>query len=775
MADRIIKILTIDDNQDNLISLKALLKEAFPKAAVFTALNGHRGLELATAEDPDVILLDIVMPGMDGFEVCRKLKANAELSDIPVVFVTAIKGDKEHRILALESGAEAFLAKPIEESELTAQVRAMVKIKNANIEKRNEKERLAELVEEQTRELKRTHLTTLNLLEDLKRENEARKKSESALLEAQRLAYIGSYEEDLTNGETTYSDELLNIYGISRSEFTEKQDMIFLLVHPQDREDVLKSKKVAIAEKRTADYICRIVRPSGEERIVNFRFRPVFDVGGSHVRNMGTVQDITERKQAEIELREAKDYLEKLIGYASAPIVVWNEKFEITTFNGAFEILTGRKADEVLGKSLAILFPPLQVNESMTLIANTHAGKNLKSTEIDVIHVNGSVRTVLWNSATIRDSDYINPVSTIAQGLDITDRKRISENLYYFSNHDHLTGLYNRRFYEEEVKRLDVERNLPITIVMADINGLKLINDSFGHAKGDELLRKAAEEIKKGCRADDIVARLGGDEFVILLPRTDTSEAEDIIKRIKDYSLNKKVETIDISISFGYETKRNKEDNIQEILKKAEDHMYRHKLYESSSTRGKTIDLIMNTLFEKSNREMMHSKRVSEISETIAINMNLDKETINQVRTAGLMHDIGKMGIDEKILNKPGRLSNDEWQEIFRHPEIGYRILSSVNEFSEIATYILEHHERWDGKGYPKGLKGQNISLQARIIAVADACDAMTSDRSYRKGLSEEEAIDEIKRCSGTQFDPNITKALTDRKTEKTEGQGLVC
>ena len=189
MESKNIKILAIDDIQDNLISVKALIKETFPSAVTLAALTGKKGLELAAIEDPDVILLDIVMPDMDGYEVCKKLKADKKLSDIPVVFVTALKGDKESRIQALECGAEAFLAKPIDESELTAQIRAMVKIKKAKIEKRDEKERLAALVEEKTSELNEKHQITLELFEDLKNEYEARKKSEELLRQSELKYY----------------------------------------------------------------------------------------------------------------------------------------------------------------------------------------------------------------------------------------------------------------------------------------------------------------------------------------------------------------------------------------------------------------------------------------------------------------------------------------------------------------------------------------------------------------------------------------------------------
>ncbi len=170
MENRKIKILAIDDNRDNLITLKALIMDAFSEAIVLTALRGQEGLELASAEEPDVIILDIVMPGMDGFEVCTRLKADEKLSDIPIVFLTALKGDKESRIKALECGAEAFLSKPVDESELTAQIRTMLKIRAANIQKREEKQLLAALVEEKTRELKESNTNTLQLLETIKKE-----------------------------------------------------------------------------------------------------------------------------------------------------------------------------------------------------------------------------------------------------------------------------------------------------------------------------------------------------------------------------------------------------------------------------------------------------------------------------------------------------------------------------------------------------------------------------------------------------------------------------
>jgi diguanylate cyclase (GGDEF)-like protein/PAS domain S-box-containing protein len=347
--------------------------------------------------------------------------------------------------------------------------------------------------------------------------------------------------------------------------------------------------------------------------------------------------------------------------------------------------------------------------------------------------------------------------------LDITERKKALENLVYLSYHDFLTGLYNRRFFEEEIIRLNTERNLPITIMMGDLNGLKLINDSLGHATGDEYLKKAANVIKDTFRADDIVSRIGGDEFAILLIKTDADEAIQILNRLEAKISTENVGSIDFSIAFGYQTKTVVSENIMKVMEGAENQMYRQKLYDRESRRSKTIDMIMNALFEKSHREMSHSKRVSEICGIFAETMHFEKNNVDRIKLAGLVHDIGKIGISESVLNKPDRLDENEWEEMKKHPEIGWRILISVNEFSDVAGFVLDHHERWDGSGYPSGLKGEETSLEARMIALADAYDAMTTDRPYRKGLLPAQTILEIQKYAGRQFDPDLTRLFIEK------------
>lgn len=356
-----------------------------------------------------------------------------------------------------------------------------------------------------------------------------------------------------------------------------------------------------------------------------------------------------------------------------------------------------------------------------------------------------------------------NAIRMIGTLQDITDRKEAENDIIYLSYHDKLTGLYNRRFYEEEIKRLDTERNLPISIILGDVNGLKLVNDAFGHNKGDDLLRKAAGAIQCACRADDIIARWGGDEFVILLPKTRSEEAEEVVKRIKELYLNEHVNSINVSISFGWDTKRQIDEDIIKVLKSAEDYMYKHKIIENKGMRGNTINTIINTLHEKNPREEQHSKRVSQICQSIGYAMGFSEIEVSQLKVMGLLHDIGKIAIEEGLLNKPGKLTDKEREEINRHPDIGHRILSSSYDLLELADCILAHHERWDGTGYPKGSKGEAIPRVARIISLADSYDAMTSERPYRMALSEEEALLEIRRNAGTQFDPEIARIFVEK------------
>ncbi|MDD2371665.1 MAG: diguanylate cyclase [Firmicutes bacterium] len=349
----------------------------------------------------------------------------------------------------------------------------------------------------------------------------------------------------------------------------------------------------------------------------------------------------------------------------------------------------------------------------------------------------------------------------------ISETKNKQKTIEYLSFHDQLTGVFNRRFFEEELKRIDIKRNYPLTIVMIDINGLKMTNDAFGHLAGDELLKKVAEILVTECRSDEIIARIGGDEFILLLPKTTSNQAEVISERIYKAIAKEKINNIDVSVSIGWGVKISDKQNIDDIFIKAEETMYHKKLIENQSLRFEFIRNILEQLNEKNEREKIHSEKVSKISKIIGEELGLDYTTLKEIEISGLMHDIGKISVSNSILDKKGELSELEYEKVKHHPESGYHLLKSVNAYSVLAEYVLYHHERWDGKGYPRGLKGEEIPLVSRILAVADSYEAMISDRPYRESLSSEEALLELKKNAGTQFDESLIKIFENKVFKK--------
>ncbi|MGE4549712.1 MAG: HD domain-containing phosphohydrolase [Intestinibacillus sp.] len=344
--------------------------------------------------------------------------------------------------------------------------------------------------------------------------------------------------------------------------------------------------------------------------------------------------------------------------------------------------------------------------------------------------------------------------------LNITARKEMEAQRQYYSYHDKLTGLYNRRYYEDVLAAINQEQNYPISIVMGDLNGLKLVNDAFGHFVGDELLKLAAQAITSVCTPEDIAARWGGDEFIILLPQTASAEAESFVARVKEQCAKLQIHSVNLDISFGWSTLQNTEQDIHATIIHAENLMYKHKMSESKSMRSQTIHTIMHTLHEKNPREEAHSKRVGELSQKTGICMGLAETDVKTLYLMGYLHDIGKIAIEEGILNKPGSLTAQERDAIRKHPEIGCRIIRSSYENSDFAETILAHHERWDGTGYPKGLKGDEIPLFSRIISIADSYDAMTSERPYKKAMTPQAALLELQNHAGKQFDPEVVDAF---------------
>jgi len=473
---------------------------------------------------------------------------------------------------------------------------------------------------------------------------------------------------------------------------------------------------------------------------------------------------ITNMKTLEAELSGERNLFKTTLQSLGDGVISTDKEANVDLMNAVAEGLTGWKNIEAKGMPFATVFHI--VNEytgencqnPVELVFETGEMSELANHTL-LIKKNGDKISIEDSAAPIKDETG-NIKGVVLVFRDFTDKKEKQEKIRNLSHHDQLTGLYNRHFFEEQLNLLDVEENLPFSLAMADVNGLKLTNDAFGHKAGDALLKKVASVLKQECRVADIVARVGGDEFIILLPKTPRREAERIVNRIIGSIEQEKQDNIIIFVSIGLETKETADQGINEVFTREEEHMYRKKIVESQSMRNQTIKVIMQTLLETNLRERIHSEKVSQLSRRIGEAMKLDSDTLKELETAGLMHDIGKIAISASVLNKTGKLTEIEYEEIMRHPEIGYHILKAVDVYTNLADYVLSHHERWDGKGYPRKLSGVDIPLTARIIAVADSFEAMTGDRTYRKTMTQNEAAEELKRCEGAQFDPAIVEAF---------------
>lgn len=343
---------------------------------------------------------------------------------------------------------------------------------------------------------------------------------------------------------------------------------------------------------------------------------------------------------------------------------------------------------------------------------------------------------------------------------DATEQKEAEEKIQYLTYHDKLTGINNRRFFEEQLIRIDTPDNYPISIIIADVNGLKLTNDAFGHIAGDKLLIAAANSLQKVCRPGDFVARWGGDEFIMLLPNTNEQYSAEIIRKVTAGNKHEIIDNICLSVSMGYAIKYQKEEELERVIKQADDMMYKEKLSVSRSVKNRTVNVILQTLYVKNEEERAHAMGISRLVNQLEGTLNLTKAEITDLRVLGQIHDIGKIAIDESVLNKKESLTEEEYEMIKRHSEKGYQIIKASPELMYLADEVLCHHERYDGTGYPRGLKRNDIPKLARILTVADAVVAMLSDRPYRKALTMEQTISELKMNSGTQFDPEVVEVF---------------
>lgn len=521
-----------------------------------------------------------------------------------------------------------------------------------------------------------------------------------------------------------------------------------------------------------------ILTARGERRDIEWKNVLTRDAHGNVTGLLGAGIDITELKRTMSALRESERSKSVLlanlqgVAYRCLFDMKWTMKF---VSQGCYA-LTGYQPEDLLD-NYRVSFDEIICPEYREFIwqeskraLNEHRSCRY---EYEIMTAGGERKWVLEINQGVYDSEgNVEALEGII--IDITESKRQFLQIQYLSDHDRLTGLFNRMYYETAKNALDRERRFPLTILLADINGLRLINDAFGYDAGDGMIRKTAEILKSCCRKDDIVARIGGDEFALLLPSADATEAYAVMLAIHEaferYNEALEDKTKVINLSIGSSTKCSDIVSIKEIEKDADVNMSRRKLFDQRSHHNAVLSSITATMYERSYETEAHAERIAQLCTMIGASMGLTHEEIDKLHLFSMLHDIGKIGISDYILKKAGELTEEEWVEMRKHPEIGYRIAMSSPDFANVADYILTHHERWDGKGYPRGIAGKDIPVLSRILAVADSYDAMTQDRVYHKAIPHEEAMAEILCCSGTQFDPKVVEVFIHEMGKRTRG-----
>lgn len=484
------------------------------------------------------------------------------------------------------------------------------------------------------------------------------------------------------------------------------------------------------------------------------------DVDEMTVLMNGVLTNLERRIMQKKLFEERSKYFQTLISIGDGVMVV-DPAGKIEMLNQVAQQLTGWANEEARGKHYTEVFVLSHEDHRQEIIDPIFTAMKTDQTQELRNHAvltakDGSVFHLEDSAAPIKNEKG-ETVGIVLVFRDVSEKNEQRKEIEYLSFHDALTGLYNRRFLEEELLRLDIEKNLPISIIMGDVNGLKLTNDIFGHAHGDVFLKKIAEVMRRVCRADDIIARWGGDEFVILLPKTTVEQAKQIKKRIKTEFARDGVQVIKGNISLGCDVKTSVDQSIMECLDSAEEKMYAAKILERDDFKSSTLDSIITTLQSDCPQEEEHAQRVSQWCHDLGVTMELPHVKIRRMKLAGYFHDIGKIVLHKDLLEENSERTAEEISEIKKHPIMGYRILNAFDDTMSLADAVLHHHERWDGSGYPKGLKGEEIPFLARVVAVANYYDRLLSAKEGEALEKNQHPLIHLEKIEG-RFDPEIKR-----------------
>ncbi len=453
-------------------------------------------------------------------------------------------------------------------------------------------------------------------------------------------------------------------------------------------------------------------------------------------------------------LEHSRQTVEEIFNAAGDGFVVHDiENGDILSVNHRMTEMFGYTVEKFKQEGIVLIFTPSHKEDALAIIRKT-VREQTQLFEHETVDCYGRRMILEINlSRAVIDGK----TCCLAVMRDITLRKEMEEHMEFFRINDPLTGVFNRGYFESEMQRIKAGSCQGIGLLVCDVDGLKLINDTLGHRQGDELLKKVAALLQSGIQKPNYVCRIGGDEFAVILFEPTKMQLDELDcyyrKKVSDYNLDNP--QLPLSLSFGWALDT-QNINVDTVFKTADNNMYRQKLHQSQSIRSSIVQAMMKALEVRDHITEGHADRLGDLMEMMGKVLQISPAAMADLRLFAKFHDIGKVGIPDSILNKPGRLTEEEMTIMKQHCDIGFRIAKSSPDLVPIAEWILKHQEHWDGKGYPLGLVGEDIPLPCRILAIVDAYDAMTNDRPYRRAMPHNDAITELRRCSGKQFDPNL-------------------
>ncbi|WP_461367901.1 bifunctional diguanylate cyclase/phosphohydrolase [Candidatus Darwinibacter acetoxidans] len=459
----------------------------------------------------------------------------------------------------------------------------------------------------------------------------------------------------------------------------------------------------------------------------------------------------------------AVERLKSTLSSLSEGVIATDLGGRIEVVNTAAQEMIGWSRTEALGKNAARLldFIPGENRESFAdcLEGAISSGRTIELPACTLVTRHGNQITVLGRVAPLKDRAG-KITGAVFMFRDNSHQNKQLPETKQSAYCDEMTNLPNRLYWERRQGEFEAYRLL--SIVRIDVCGIELTRDVFGSVVSDQAFQEVVLMLKGLFPDDALLLRWGERGFLGVFPNSDERGAEEWSWQLKRTVQVNYIGCLPIVVTIGWAAKRRPDEKTEEVLQRAEDHLSRQKLFQGLRISQNTIQDLMSALWRVIPWEEAHAKRTSLLCQQIGRELGFPKCELDRLGQAGLFHDIGKIAICKQVLNKAGPLTDIEWQEIMRHPVVGFRLLSAVPGLADIAAYILGHHERWDGFGYPHGLRGDEIPIQSRIAALADAYDAMVSKRPYKNALSERQALEELQKGAGTQFDPEIVKVFVD-------------